>query len=126
MTVQSQKCTVMHMPPVDGSRWRDRRTDLDLDQDTAAADLDIPKRALQNIETVQGRPVSERVIKRAARYYQCSPEWLQGLDDNPPAPPTPDPAPRREPKGEPTSPPPRREGKDNRRGPARAEWAEAS
>lgn len=116
------------MPPVDGSRWRDRRTDLDLDQDTAATDLDIPKRALQNIETVQGRPVSERVIKRAARYYQCTPEWLQGLDDNPPAPPTPDPATpkKREPAGDPSGPAPRRDGKDNRRGPARADLAAAS
>lgn len=93
----------------------------------AAEALRITYGTLRNIEGVEGRPVSLRVIHRAARLYQCSSSWLQGLDDTPPAPPTvPEPKPKREPAGDPSGPAPRREGKDNRRGPARADLAAAS
>lgn len=115
------------MARVDGSRWRDRREDFDLSQGEAAERLRMPQQSLRQIETVKDRPVSTRVIKRAARLYLCTPEWLQGMEDTPPAPPTPEqPKPKREPAGEPTAPAPRRDGKDNRRGPARADLAEAS
>lgn len=113
------------MARVDGSRWRARRVDCDFSQKNAAAFLKMAYGSLRSIELIEGRPVSERVIKRAARLYQCSPEWLKGMDVTPPAPPTPEPAkPAREPKGEPTAPAPRPDR--TRTGPRRADLKQAS
>lgn len=75
------------MPTVPRARWADRRNQLDIDQSTAADPLGINKRTLQNIETVAGYFVSDRVIYRAARLYHCSAEWLKGETDELGAPP---------------------------------------
>lgn len=106
------------MPEVSGSRWKDRRAELDIPQDRAAHQLGIDKRTLQNIETTSGYRVSLEVIHRAARLYRCAASWLRGGDEAPPQP-QPDP-PRREPSGDPKGPEPRRNGKGDRRGPKRA------
>lgn len=113
------------MPQVDGSRWRDRRAELDLAPATAADALGIPKGTLRNIETVQSRPVSLRVIHRASRLYGRSVEWLQGKDDEetPPAKPEPAPEqPRRDPPGDPRGPARR----DDRTGPPRTDSLKAA
>jgi DNA-binding XRE family transcriptional regulator len=106
------------MPEVAGDRWKDRRAELDIPQERAAVLLGVEKRTLQNIETTSGYRVSLEVIHRAARLYRCSNTWLRGGDDAPPQP-QPDP-PRREPSGDPKGPDPRKNGKDNQRGPKRA------
>jgi DNA-binding XRE family transcriptional regulator len=106
------------MPAVDGYRWKDRRAQLDITTETAADELGIHKRTLQNIETTAGYPVKLEVIYRASRLYNVSAAWLRGDDDAPPQPP-PEP-PKREPSGDPRGPEPRRNGKDDRRGPRRS------
>lgn len=113
------------MPQVDGSRWRDRRAELDLATATAAAALGIPEGSLRNIEGVAGRPVSLRVIHRAARLYSRSAAWLQGKDDdtsdeeNKPEPARREPTPN-----EPTGPPARPDR--DRKGPPRSENLKAA
>jgi DNA-binding XRE family transcriptional regulator len=113
------------MPEVAGDRWKDRRAELDIPQERAATELGIEKRTLQNIETTSGYRVSLEVIHRAARLYRCTKAWLRGGDESPPQP-QPEPPPRREPSGDPKGPEPRRNGKDNRRGPKRADLKAAS
>lgn len=115
----------MHMPAVDGTRWRDRRAELDLAPADAAQELRIAKGTLRNIETVRGFNVSLRVIYRAARFYDRSVAWLKGEDDNP----NPEPEPAKEPRapsGDPRGPSPRRDGKRDHRGPRRDEMKAAS
>ena len=90
---------------------------------TAAAALGIPTGSLRNIESVEGRPVSLRVIHRAARLYNRSVAWLQGKDDEPAEKPQ-EPA-RRDPQpSEPTAPPSRPDR--DRKGPPRSDLKAAS
>jgi hypothetical protein len=94
-------------------------------QGDSAAELRISKRTLQNLETVAGYFVSDRVIYRAARLYRCSVEWLKGETDEPGEPPKEEPAkPTREPAGDPTGPG-SRPGRDPK-GPPRTELAGAA
>lgn len=104
------------MPAVDGYRWKDRRAQLDIATDAAADKLGIKKRTLQNIETTTGYPVRLEVIYRASRLYRCSAAWLRGEGDAPPAPKD---EPKRPPSGDPKAPNPRKNGKDDKRGPRR-------
>jgi hypothetical protein len=91
---------------------------------TAAAALGIPTGSLRNIESVRGRPVSLRVIHRAARLYSRSVDWLQGKDDKPEEIPKEEPARRDPTPSEPTAPPSRPDR--DRKGPPRTELAAAS
>lgn len=117
------ECNVVHMPRVDGTRWRNRRAELDLRQGVAAAALDIAQGTLRNIETNPGFYVSLRVIHRASRLYSRDAGWLQGKDDPEPAPKD---EPRRQPSGDPKGPEPRKNGHRDRKGPARTEMKAAS
>lgn len=69
------------MPNVPGHRWKDRRAELDIDQGSAAKDLRISKRTLQNIETNPRQGVSLEVIFRASRLYEVHASWLRGNDE---------------------------------------------
>lgn len=122
--MSARECNVVHMPRVDGTRWRDRRAELDLRQGIAADALDIAQGTLRNIETNPGFYVSLRVIHRAARLYSRTPEWLQGKDDEPEEAPKEKSA--RPPSGDPKGPTPRKNGKGDRRGPRRDEMQAAS
>ncbi|HYQ69666.1 helix-turn-helix transcriptional regulator [Actinophytocola sp.] len=75
------------MPPVPGYRWKALRENRDADQATVAKALDLAKRTYQNIETNPRHIASRRVILRAARYFRCSEEYLNGESDVPGKPP---------------------------------------
>lgn len=110
---------MVHVKP-NGPEWRDGRAQLDLSSEEAADRLRIKRNSLLNIESNQQRAmVSERLVYRAAALYGKRFEDLVLAEDAPDPEPTPKPKPV-EPKIEPTAPPPRRNGKDNRRGPRRS------
>lgn len=117
----------MHMPNVPGSRWQDRRAELDMDQHSAAEALEIAQGTLRNIETTPSYLVSLRVIHRAARLYSTTAQWLQGKEDDESPAPAPEPAtPARKPSGDPKGPTPRKDSKTNRTGPRRDDMQQAS
>lgn len=97
-----------------------------MEQAAAADALGIAQGTLRNIETTPGHFVSLRVIHRAARLYNCTATWLQGKDDDDAKPAEEPAAPARPPSGDPKGPAPRRNGKDNQRGPKRADLRAAS
>lgn len=74
------------MPRVNGARWRDRRLDLDLNTQNAAARLRISGGHLRNIEN--GFVVaSDRLIRRAAKLYEI--DWSELVADTKPGEPEP-------------------------------------
>ena len=110
------------MPAANGNKWRHCRAQLGITSDQAGDLLGITGGALRSIET-EFRPASLALAYRASRLYSVPVEDLIRDGDEKPEPKKDrDP----EPKVEPTSPPPRRNGKDNRRGPKRADLKAAS
>src|ERR1044072_7062940 len=110
------------MPAANGNKWRHCRAQLGITSDQAAHLLGIAAGALRSIEP-DFRPASLALPSRASRLYSVPVEDLIRDGDEKPEPKKDrDP----EPKVEPTSPPPRRNGKDNRRGPKRADLKAAS
>jgi DNA-binding XRE family transcriptional regulator len=103
------------MPAAIGKTWRHRRAQLGLTSDEAGKLLSVSGGALRMIEN-ESRPASLALAYRACRLYQCDIDDLIRDDDKPP----PKDEPKVEPKVEPTAPPPRRNGKDDRRRPPRA------
>jgi hypothetical protein len=89
---------------------------MDLTSDQVGGLLHITGAALRMIE-LELRPASDRLIARAARLYRIDKGAL--MKDDKPAD-KPEKPSRVDPKIEPTGPPARRNGKDNRRAPQRA------
>lgn len=102
-----------------GSAWRHGRARLDLSAKEAAERLRIAHRYLLNIESNQPAATpSERLVYRAAALYGCTFADLVDDEDAPADEPAEEPN-RKEREPDPSGPPPRRNGKSNRRGPAR-------
>lgn len=85
---------MVHVEPI-GSNWRQARVIADLSSAEAASCLRLTQKSLLNIETNQERAVvSERLARRAARFYHVPLEDLvviegggsgEGVPDEPPA-----------------------------------------
>ena len=88
---------------------------MGITSDQAGDLLGITGGALRSIET-EFRPASLALAYRASRLYSVPVDELIRDDDKPDPKKDKDP----QPKVEPTSPPPRKNGKDNQRGPKRA------
>lgn len=60
---------MVHVKPI-GANWRTARAEADLSSKEAATCLSLKQRSLLNIESDQERAVvSERLARRAARFY---------------------------------------------------------
>lgn len=111
---------LVHVKP-NGTAWRHGRARLDLSYKEAAERLRIAPRYLLNIESNQPSATpSERLVYRAAALYNLQFDDLVAGDDETTPPADPPTKPEREPSGDPSGPPARRNGKHDRRGPARA------
>lgn len=85
--------TAVHDGPVkpNGPAWRTARAEADLSSKEAAKCLSLEQRSLLNIESGQPRAVvSERLARRAARFYGVPLETLvagsgEGVPDEPPS-----------------------------------------
>jgi len=111
-----------HVRP-NGPVWRHSRARLDMSAEQAAARLRISPQYLRNIESNQQRATpSVRLVYRAVDLYGIQFNDLISNDATPPEPgsqPEPE-AEQPERQRDPNGPPPRRNGRDDRLGPARA------
>lgn len=111
------------MPQPNGQVWRRCRAKLQLTSDQAAEKLGIAGGSLRQIET-NTKPVSLLLAYRAEALYKAAEKKLT-VDDlivGEEQQPKPDPdKPKPAPKVERTSPPGRKNGNGNRKGPARAD-----
>jgi transcriptional regulator with XRE-family HTH domain len=102
------------MPLPNGTLWRHRRAKMQLTSDQAATLLGIAGGSLRQIET-NTKPVSLALAYRAEELYKTPVDELIDAAEKPGKPG------KAKPKTEPTAPPGRRDGKDDRRGPRRVQ-----